>query len=116
MTAAINATLVRTANGQASPAPDRFRLARRDVGGPFSLIDRRPLTIDAVPGLAVHVRTGSLAISQGRGSVEHIVRTGKRFRANAAGPLVVRPLARVELHLDWPPATHEQAPAPARVR
>jgi len=83
------------------------RLSRRDIGGPFSLIDRHPVAIDAVPGLVVHVVSGSLAISRERYAVEHIVRAGKRFEFHGSGPLVLRALSRVELRIEWPSESRE---------
>ncbi len=87
-------------------APSRpMPLSRDEIVGPFSLIDGHPLTINAVPGLIVHVHSGSLAVSRERYAVEYIVHGGKRFQFHGTGPIVLRALSRVELRVEWPPET-----------
>jgi hypothetical protein len=72
------------------------------VAGPFCLLDRRSLTIDAVPGLVVRVRNGAVAITGDEGSMEYLVHAGMRFVSDSVGTIVIRPLARTEIVLDWP--------------
>lgn len=72
------------------------------LAGPFSLIGRGPVKVQAVPGLVVHVRSGALAIRRPYDAREYYVRTGNCFVAERTGTMVLEPLGRAELSLDWP--------------
>lgn len=72
------------------------------VAGPFSLLGNGTLTIDAVPGLVVSARNGALALTREWDPIEYLVHGGKRFVSDRAEPIVIRPLCRTEVHLDWP--------------
>jgi len=69
--------------------------------GPFSLIGKGPLQVEASTGLVVHVEAGSLAISRAYDAREYFVRAGKSFIAERRGPIVIEPLQRAELRLEW---------------
>ena len=92
-------------NSDASSQP--MRLSRHEIAGPFSLIDSRPLAIDAVPGVVIHVHSGSLAVSRERYAVEYVAHAGERLQFHGTGPIVLRALSRVELRVEWPPETRK---------
>jgi hypothetical protein len=72
------------------------------VAGRFSLADRDPVTITAVPGLVVHVHSGLLWVTEAADNRRHRVRTGERFIAYDEGLLTVSTRERTELQLVWP--------------
>jgi hypothetical protein len=81
-------------------------LSRDCVAGAFSLLGNGTLSIDAVPGLVVSTRNGALAITREWDPIEYLVCGGKRFVSDRAEPIVIRPLSRTEVHLDWPVDEH----------
>lgn len=99
-------------------------LSYETLAGPFSLIGRGPVTVQARPGLVVQVRAGALAIRRAYDPREYFVRAGSRFVAECAGDMVLEALGRAELRLDWPEENGERLspelesldlPAPARL-
>ncbi len=72
------------------------------LAGPFSLIGHGPVKVQARPGLVVQVRAGALSIRRAYDPREYFVRAGSRFVAEYAGDMVLEPLGRAELHVDWP--------------
>jgi len=83
-------------------------LNARTLGGPFSLIGRGPVKVQALPGLVVQVRSGALAIRRAHDLREYFVRAGNRFVAERTGELVLEPLGRAELRLEWPEEDDER--------
>lgn len=96
-----NAQVARPAHRAVSVTLDTS-LDEARIAGRLSLIGRRPLSIAAVPGLVVHVRTGSLWATQHREERDHLVGAGERFVVDRPGPLVVSGLGNTELQIEWP--------------
>lgn len=78
------------------------------VAGSFSLIGRGPVKVQALPGLVVQVRSGALAIRRAHDPREYLVRAGHRFVSERAGEMLIEPLGRAELRLEWPDAEDER--------
>lgn len=84
-------------------------LTRTLTGGRFSLIGNGHVSIAAVPGLVIHVRKGTLWITQAHDSGDHVVRAGGRFVADRSGRLVISAFERGEVELQWPSRQRESA-------
>jgi len=84
-------------------------ITRTLTGGRFCLIGNGHTSIAAVPGLVIHVREGSLWVTQAHDSEDHIVRAGERFVADRAGRLVISAFERGEVELKWPAHQRERA-------
>ena len=81
---------------------DDTHLCRSNLAGSFSLIDEAPFFIDAVPGMTLHVTSGSIRTSASHGGRTKETPAGHRFVADRCGALMVRGRAGVELQIDWP--------------
>lgn len=82
--------------------PENELLDARQFAGPFSLIDREPVLIDAVPGLEVHVHRGSLWVTEIASKQNNFLRDGERFVASGSGALMVATLKHAELQIAQP--------------
>jgi len=78
------------------------------IAGPFSLIGREPMQVDVTPGTVVQVRAGAVSISRAHDPREYFVRAGARFVAERTGRIVLEPLGRAELRIEWPAADDER--------
>jgi len=81
---------------------DAVALNSQSLAGPFSLIGRGPLQVEASPGLVVHVQAGLLAIRSAWDSREYLVRAGKHFVADHVEAISLESLGHAELRLEWP--------------
>ncbi len=75
----VNGALYKSANAA---------LSRADIVGTFSLVDRNPVHIGTVPGMILHVGSGTISITQAGDNYIREVRTGTI--ADRDGVLVVR--------------------------
>jgi hypothetical protein len=83
-------------------------LTRTNTSGRFCLLGNGHVSIAAVPGLAIRVRTGTAWITQARDAKDHLVRAGERFVADRAGRLVLSSFQRGEIELEWPAQQRER--------
>lgn len=72
------------------------------VVGPIALAGSGRVQVEAEPGLVLHVRTGSVAVSRAYDPREYYVRAGRNFVAERSGPIVIEAFTPAELSLDWP--------------
>jgi Protein of unknown function (DUF2917) len=86
-------------------------ITRANTGGRFSLLGNGHVSIAATPGLVIHVRRGTLWITQPHDADDHVVHAGERFVADRAGRLVISAFARGEVELEWPSHRRERAEA-----
>jgi Protein of unknown function (DUF2917) len=101
----------------ASPAPrgiafPRLKsgpITRTNADGRFSLLGNGHVSIASTPGLVIHVRRGTLWITQSRDADDHVVRAGERFVADRRGRLVISAFERGEVELEWPARKGEHA-------
>ncbi len=98
----------RAARKAAYYAARNVPLTRMQIAGRLSMLDNGPVTIAAVRGLVVRVRTGALWITQYKDTGDHVLRAGESFSVDRAGPLVLQPLGGTELVIDWPARESER--------
>lgn len=77
-------------------------LTHSQIAGGLSLIDHLPLSIAAVPGLVVRVRSGAIWVTRPGEAKDRVVRAGERLVVDRAGALVVCALGTSELQIEWP--------------
>ncbi len=77
-------------------------ITRANSDGRFSLLANGHASIAAIRGLVVHVRMGTLWITQARDPFDHVVRAGESFVADRTGRLVISAFDRGEVELQWP--------------
>jgi hypothetical protein len=96
-------------NRFAFPRLQNGPFTRSNTGRRFSLLGNGHVSIASTPGLVIHVRRGTLWITQARDADDHIVHAGERFVADRAGRLVISAFARGEVELEWPSRERERA-------
>jgi hypothetical protein len=86
-------------------------LARAQIAGRLSIVERGTLTLAAKKGLTVHVRAGSIWIAHALDDRSRQVRAGESFAARRDGRLLLHAETRNEIEIDWPqPATERLSP------
>lgn len=76
-------------------------LRRDEIGGRFSLLEKRPVTIDAAPGLMLCIRTGVVQICHPEEEGQYLIEPGETVLLNRHVPVSLVALVRAELQLDW---------------
>ena len=81
---------------------------RTSTGGRFCLLGNGHVSVAATRGLVIHVRRGTLWITQARDVDDYVVRAGEMFVADRSGRLVISAFERAEVEVEWPSRDQER--------
>ena len=93
----------------AFPRIQNGAITRSNTAGRFSLLGNGHVSIAAAQGLVIHVRKGTLWITQHGDSLDQVVRAGQRFVADRTGRVVMSAFERSEVELEWPSHGRERS-------